>query len=60
MNHFSLNRKFKLLKNCVPREFDRFICEMQKFMYLNRLNVLHPKTTQLVQEFVKGDPKNLN
>ena len=68
INPFLLERKIfnqskhemacMLWKECMPINFDKFICKKENFSYLNSKNVLHPKVSDIVSEFIEKDEKN--
>ena len=70
LNPFSLNRKltdknkhemlYMLWKECMPLKFYQHICKEKNFLYLNRKNVLQPKVTKIINEYLNEDTENYN
>ena len=68
-NVFPVDRKFSsqndqqmiymLWEKCVPSSFYKFLCQTKNFMYMNGLEVLHPKVTEIVMQYLKSDPKSI-
>ena len=68
LNPFSLNRKLNdknkhemicmLWKQCMPQKFYQYICREKNFLYLNGKNVLQPKVSETITEFLKEDEEN--
>ena len=42
-----------LWKECMPQRFYKHICKDENFLYLNRKNVLQPKVSETITEFLK-------
>ena len=49
---------YMLWKECMPCDFYKHICSEQNFLYLNGKNVLYPKVTEIINEFLDADEKN--
>ena len=70
LNPFSLNRKltdknkhemlYMLWKECMPLKFHQHICKEKNFLYLNRKNVLQPKVTKIINEYLNEGTENYN
>ena len=68
LNPFSLDRKlndknkhemlYMLWKECMPQKFYQYICKEKNFLYLDKKNVLHPKVSEIITEFLKEDDEN--
>ena len=68
LNPFSLDRKlndlnkheiiYMVWKECMPAQFYKFICREENFLYLNGKNVLQPKVSKILTNFVAGNEKN--
>ena len=68
LNPFSLNRKlndknkhemvYMLWEKCMPQKFYQYICREKNFLYLNGKNVLQPKVSETITEFLKEDQEN--
>ena len=43
---------------CINDEFYKHICKSRNFKYLNKKNVLHPKTSKILMEYNEQDEKN--
>ena len=64
LDPFSVDRKlisqndqqmiYMLWEKRVPSSFYQFICQMKNFMYMNGLEILHPKVTEIVMQYVKS------
>ena len=62
LNPFSLERKltdqnkhqmiYMLWKECIPQKFYKYICENNNFLYLNGKNVLQPKVSDIITDFL--------
>ena len=69
LNPFSLQRKisdkfkhemiYMLWRECIPVEFYRFICQEEKFKYLNGRDVNQPGVLEIVGRFIDQDKENL-
>ena len=46
---------YMLWKECMPPKFYKFICKEENFIYLNRRNVLQPKVSVIITNFLKGN-----
>ena len=65
---FSLDRKlndknkhemiYMLWKGCMPQKFYQHICKEKSFIYLNGENVLQPKVSEIINDFVKEADEN--
>ena len=63
LNPFSLDRKlndknkhemlYMLWKECMPQQFYQHICKEKNFLYLNEKNVLQPKVSEIITEFLR-------
>ena len=70
LNPFSLDRKlseqnkhkmmYMLWKECMPVKFYRHICKEKNFLYLNGKNVLQPKVSEIINEYLDKDTNNYN
>ena len=70
MNPFTLDRKltdtnklemlYVLWKKCMPLKFYEHICMEKNFLYLNRKNVLQPKVSEIINDFLDEDSNNYN
>ena len=68
LNPFSLDRKLNdknkhqmicmLWKEYMPQKFCQHICKENNFFYLNGENVLQPKVSEIVTEFLKEGDQN--
>ena len=68
LNPFPLDRKlrdqnkhqmiYKLWKECMPQRFYKHICKDENFLYLNGKNVLQPKVSDIITEFLKEGKEN--
>ena len=68
LNLFSLDRKlsdqkkhemiYMLWKECMPASFYKHICSQENFLYLNGKNVLYPKVSEIINDFLDVDKKN--
>ena len=68
LNPFSLDRKlndlnkhemiYMVWKECMPAQFYKFICREENFLYLNGKNVLQPKVSKTLTNFLAGNEKN--
>ena len=68
LNPFSLDRKlndlnkhgmiYMVWKECMSAQFYKFICREENFLYLNGKNVLQPKVSKILTNFVAGNEKN--
>ena len=68
LNPFSLNRKlndqnkhemiYTLWKECMPQRFYKHICKDKNFLNLYGKNVLQPKVSEIITDFVKGKKEN--
>ena len=68
LNPFSLDRKlndqnkhemiYMLWKECMPQKFYKHICKENNFLYLNRKNVLPPKVSEILTDFLKEGDEN--
>ena len=68
VNPFSVDQKlcdqnkyemiYKLWKEYIPLDFDKFICREEDFLYLNNKNVLYTKIAELVWKFTTEYYKN--
>ena len=47
-----------LWKACMSQIFYRYICREKNFLYLNVKNVLQPKVSEIITEFLKEDEEN--
>ena len=69
LNTFSLDRKlngpnkheiiYVTWKECIPATFYKFICKDENFIYLNGKNVLQPKVSEIITNFLKENEKKL-
>ena len=67
LNPFLLERKisdfnkqemiYMLWKECVPVEFYKYTCLEENFVYLKGKNVLYPKVSKIVLNFIQRDKK---
>ena len=65
---FSLERKIQqnsvremiyMFRNeCINNKFYKHICKSKNLIYLNSKNILHPKTSEIVMEYIEEDVKN--
>ena len=63
LNPFLLDRKlndknkhemlYMLWKECMPQKFYQHICKENNFLYLNEKNVLQPKVSEIITEFLR-------
>ena len=68
LNPFSLNRKltdknkhemlYMLWKECMPLKFYHHICKEKNFLYLNAKNVLQPKVSKIINEYLNENIEN--
>ena len=68
LNPFLLERKisdfnkqemiYMLWKEYVPVEFYKYTCLEENFVYLNGKNMLYPKVSEIVLNFIQKDKKN--
>ena len=68
LNPFSLERKishfnkqemiYMLWKECIPMEFYKYLCLEEHFVYLNGKNMLYPKLSEIILNFIQKDEKN--
>ena len=68
LNSFSLDRKlndqnkckmiYMLWKECMPQKFYKHICKEKNFLYLNGKNVLQPKISKIITDFLKEGNEN--
>ena len=49
-----------LWKECMPAEFYKYVCLEENFVYLNGENVLYPKVSEIIWNFIQKDEKNYN
>ena len=47
-----------LWKVCMPDDFYKFICKKENFSYLNSKNVLHPKVSDIVWNYINENENN--
>ena len=69
LNPFSLQRKisdkfkhkmiYMLWRECIPVEFYRYICQEEKFRYLNGRDVSQPGVLEIVGRFINQNKENL-
>ena len=68
LNPFPLDRKltnknrhemiYMLWKDCMPQKFYQNICKEKHFLYLNGKNMLQPKVSKIITEFLmEGDER---
>ena len=68
LNPFSLDRKlsdqnkqemiYMVWKECMPGAFYKHVCSRDNFLYLNGKNVLYPKVSEIISDFLDADEKN--
>ena len=68
VNPFQLERKisdfnkqemiYMLWKERIPTEFYKYECLEENFVYLNGKNVLYPKVSEIILNFIQQDEKN--
>ena len=68
LNPFSLDRElndpnkhemiYMIWKECMPTQFYKFICREENFVYLNGKNVLQPKVSETLTNFLAENVKN--
>ena len=68
LNPFSLDRKlndpnkhemiYMIWKECMPAQFYKFICREENYIYLNGKNVLQPKVSEILTDFLAENEKN--
>ena len=46
------------MEKCMPAPFYKFICKEENFLYLNGKNVLQPKVSEILNNFLAKDEKN--
>ena len=51
---------YMLWKECMPVKFYRLICKEKNFLYLNGKNVLQPKVSEIINEYLDKDTNNYN
>ena len=51
---------YMLWKECMPVKFYRHICNEKNFLYLNGKNVLQPKVSEIINEYLDKDTNNYN
>ena len=51
---------YMLWKECMLQKFYQHICKEKNFCYLNRENVLQPKVTKIINEYLNEDTENYN
>ena len=51
---------YMLWKECMPVKFYRHICKENNFLYLNGKNVLQPKVSEIINEYLDKDTNNYN
>ena len=49
---------YMIWKECTPTAFYKYICQEDNFIYLNGKNVLQPKVSEIITNFLKADEKN--
>ena len=69
LNPFSLSRKisdkakhemvYMIWRECIPVDFYRYICEENKFIYLNGRDVGHAGVLEIVGKFIDQKKENL-
>ena len=70
LNPFSLDRKltdknkheilYMLWKECMLHKFYQHIYKENNFLYLNNKNVLQPKVSEIINEYLNEDTENYN
>ena len=45
-------------KECIPQRFYKHICKEKNFLYLNGKNVLQPKGSEIITDFLKEKNEN--
>ena len=68
LNPFLQNRKlgdknkhemiYMLWKECMPQRFYQHICKEKNFLYLNGKNVLQPKVSEVINDFLNEGEEN--
>ena len=68
LNSFSLGRRlgdkskhemiYMLWKECMPQRFYQHICKEKKFLYPNGKNVLQPKVSEIINDFLNEGEEN--
>ena len=51
---------YMLWKECMSQKFYQHICKEKNFCYLNGENVLQPKVTKIINEYLNEDTENYN
>ena len=51
---------YMLWKECIPADFQKFICKEEHFLHLNGKNILCSKIAEIVQKFIDKNEKNYN
>ena len=69
LNPFSLDRKlsdlnkhemvYMIWTECMPAAFYKYICKEENFIYLNGKNILQPKLSEILTNFLVEDEKKL-
>ena len=49
---------YMLLKECMPQKVYKHICKEKNFLYLNGKNVLQPKVSEIITDFLKEGNEN--
>ena len=68
LNPFSLEKKlsdqnkhemiYMVWKECMPSAFYKHVCSKDNFLYLNSENVLYPKVSEIINDFLDADEQN--
>ena len=49
---------YMLWEEWMPQEFSTYICKNDNFLYLNGKNVLQPKVSDIITEYLNKDKNN--
>ena len=49
---------YMIWKECMPPAFYEYICQEENFLYLNGKNVLQPRISEIITDFLKQSEKN--
>ena len=49
---------YMIWKECMPPKFYKLICREENFIYLNGKNVLQPKVSEIITNFLKKNVEN--
>ena len=49
---------YMLWKACMPQQFHQQICKEKNFLYVNGENVLQPKVSEIINDFLNEGEEN--